>query len=430
MTDPTLPAEVAPQRFIPFRRADVVRMCLAEDSLGESDRQAFGDLCRLISATYHHEFHTGLEALKEHYAPFNPDLDTRPIAEPGPVELKAHHQAVLEGLKDILNAANFEPVTDSDLRHSLEAESLFRIRLHVDFDDFEDVLFFRRGASHRSETVKRWFGLSTREIEFVNYDRVLVYIRFKDAAWFADRNRDADNFKPGSTLIKLFQNVPRSDLEMLFPNTEIRMKPADKLLIGVPAAVSGAVIVATKLGSTLLLSGAVLAFWLGLRNEPVVLDQAALIALAAGLGALGGYLWKQFSNFKNRKIRFMKTLAESLYFKNLDNNAGVFRYLIDAAEEEECKEAILAYFFLLTQGPAENPGELDRRIEHWFLERWQCELDFEIGDALAKLERLELVEKTGERYQARSLEQARVALDRAWDDLFQFASGDESAAGV
>jgi len=27
-----------------------------------------------------------------------------------------------------------------------------------------------------------------------------------------------------------------------------------------------------------------------------------------------------------------------LYFKNLDNNAGVFYHLIDAAEEEEFKE--------------------------------------------------------------------------------------------
>ena len=44
----------------------------------------------------------------------------------------------------------------------------------------------------------------------------------------------------------------------------------------------------------------------------------------------------------------MKALADSLYFKNLDNNAGVFHHLVDAAEEEEFKEAVLAYYFLLT----------------------------------------------------------------------------------
>ena len=37
----------------------------------------------------------------------------------------------------------------------------------------------------------------------------------------------------------------------------------------------------------------------------------------------------------------MKALSDNLYFKNLDNNAGVFHHLIDAAEEEEVKEAIV-----------------------------------------------------------------------------------------
>ena len=36
----------------------------------------------------------------------------------------------------------------------------------------------------------------------------------------------------------------------------------------------------------------------------------------------------------------MKALSDNLYFKNLDNNAGVFHTLIDAAEEEDIKEAL------------------------------------------------------------------------------------------
>ena len=49
------------------------------------------------------------------------------------------------------------------------------------------------------------------------------------------------------------------------------------------------------------------------------------------------FLFKQISKYKNRKIKFMKALSDNLYFKNLDNNAGVFYHLIDAAEEEEFK---------------------------------------------------------------------------------------------
>src|SRR6185437_9476938 len=105
-----------------------------------------------------------------------------------------------------------------------------------------------------------------------------------------------------------------------------------------------------------------LAFWFGLRNEPVELNQGQLVALGAGLAALGGFLVRQFGKFKNRKIQFMKSLSENLYFRNLDNDAGVFHHLLDAAEEEEVKEAVLAYHFLHTAGEPLTATELDRRI--------------------------------------------------------------------
>ena len=57
---------------------------------------------------------------------------------------------------------------------------------------------------------------------------------------------------------------------------------------------------------------------------------------------------RQVTKFKNRKILFMKALSENLYFRNLDNDAGVFHHLLDAAEEAEVIEAVLAYHFLRT----------------------------------------------------------------------------------
>ena len=245
-------------------------------------------------------------------------------------------------------------------------------------------------------------------------------MRFRDAAYFAAQGRIDLAFEPGSIMLKLFQNVPEADLEMLFPNTEVRMKLADKLAIGIPAAVSGMVVLTTKLGATLVLVGALAAFWLGLRAEPVSVDQAALLALASGLGALGGYLWKQFSSFTNRKIRFMKALADSLYFKNLDNNVGVFHQLIDAAEEEESKEVILAYHFLCTRGPLTSAA-LDAAIETWFEQQLQVRLDFEITDALRKLERLQLASVDGALWSVPAVDEARRRLDARWDALFDYA---------
>ncbi len=196
------------------------------------------------------------------------------------------------------------------------------------------------------------------------------------------------------------------------------MKAIDKLAIGVPALVSGAIVAVTKLGATAVLIGALVAFWVGLRKDEVQLDQTALLGLAAGLFALGAYLWRQFGAFRNRKIKFLKLLADSLYFKKLDTNAGVFHRLIDAAEEEECKETLLGYYFLLAaRGPVAGP-DLDRRIEAWFRDKWSCALDFEVEDSLAKLVRFGLAEREGGAYRAVPLLEARRRLDRMWDDVF------------
>ena len=412
--------ELEKARFIPYSRSDIVRLLLNDKKLSKADSKKLGDMCDLLKHVYHFEFHQALETLKECYAPVNPDADTKTVFSSGADDLKEKEAQLFDALNDLLNKANFEKITSEDLERSMEESSLFQIKLNVDFDDFEQVLFFRRGDSKRQETLVSMLGLRKKEVEFINYDRVVVVVKFKPQSYFDAKKRGQLYFKPGSTIIKYFRNIPRCDLEMLFPNTEVRMKPIDKVIIAVPAAVGGAIMLVTKLGSTLLLSGALIAFWLGMRNDPVELNQTNLLALAVGFGTLGAFLWKQFSNFKNRKIRFMKTLADNLYFKNLDNNMGVFHRLIDAAEEEECKEAILAYYFLLNADKPLTAEELDQQVEDWFQSSLQYALDFEVDDALQKLLKLGLISSRLKRYKAISLDQARKLLDRKWDNYFTY----------
>ncbi len=62
--------------------------------------------------------------------------------------------------------------------------------------------------------------------------------------------------------------------------------------------------------------------------------------------------------------------------------------------------------------------ELDRTIEHWLAKQWQCEVDFEIDDALNKLLALELVTETAGSFTAVSIEAGIRKLDQRWDDYF------------
>ncbi len=407
-------------RFIPFRRADVVDMCIDDSTLPEGQVKAFREFCQILEAILHFEFHRRLEKLKTCYAPFNPDADTRGVHRHSAADKRDLQKQLVAEVTAVLKAANFEKVTAQDLKQALGEESLFQIRLEVDFEDFEDVIFFRRGETVKTENLVKFFGLRKKSFEFTNYDRVAIYIKFKEAAYFEKQKRKNLYFEPGSTVIKLFHNVPKADLEMLFPNSKVRMKTIDKVIIGVPAAVSGIIVLVTKLGASLLLVGSVISFWLGLKDEEVQIKQQHLIALGAGLGTLGGFLFRQINKYKNRKIKFMKALADNLYFKNLDNNAGVFYHLIDAAEEEEFKEAVLAYFFLLTAKDAMTKNTLDHHIEEWLAQRWNCHIDFEIGDALDKLLRLKLIAKENGYLRCVPLDDAKRQLDTIWDNFFEY----------
>lgn len=402
-------------RFIPYRKRDIVEMCL-QDNRVPGQEENFRYLYRLLDNIFHYEFHRLVESMKDAYAPLDPDSDTRPCEN---IECSTQRSFV-ELLCGLLEKANYERVTQADLIQALRESSLFRIRLHVDFDDFEEVQLFYRGVSTRHETISTWMGLVNKTIEFINYDRVVVYIRFRE--YREGPQAEFPSCRPGSTLLKLFRNVPKADIEMLFPNTSVRMRAVDKLLIGIPALVSGGIVITTKLGASLLILGSLLGFWLGLRSQPVELNKTALIVVFAGLVALGGYLWKQFSNFKNRKLRFMQTLIQNLYFKNLDNNAGVFHHIANDAEEEECKEAILAYYFLLTSERPLSRTELDRRVENWLAAKWNCSVDFEIDDALRKLLALELVRDTNGGLTAIPIEAGIQKLDQRWDAFFSPSS--------
>lgn len=410
---------MAAERFIPFRKQDIIQMC-SQELADESTKISFQQFCQLLSSVIHFDYHELLESLKNNYAPFDPNADTKQLNKLSLAEREQCQKNFADNFANILNAANFEKVTEQNLQEALTEESLFKVRLEVEFDDFEQVVFYRRGESQLSETITSLWGFRKQTINFTNYDRVAVYITFKDKAYFAQKKKQPFGYEPSSTIVKLFQNVPKADLEMLFPNSEVRMRPIDKAIIGASALVGGTVVLVTKLGASILILWALIAFWLGLRSESVDMTQQHFISFGLGVAVFSGFIFKEWSKFKNRKIKFMKALSDNLYFKNLDNNAGVFHTLIDAAEEEDFKEALLAYTFLLNNEQGLSKSALDEKIEVWFMDIYDSHLDFEISDALEKLERMQLVTLEGDIYQALSLVEAKQHLDKRWDSLFEY----------
>ena len=107
-------------------------------------------------------------------------------------------------------------------------------------------------------------------------------------------------------------------------------------------------------------------------------------------------------------------------------NAGVFHSLIDAAEEEICKEALLALCFLWQHPEGLRAEILDQKIEAWLAELGVT-VDFHVEKALHVLGQIRydeaaLVFQKKEHWHATPLPEACRLLDGIWDNLYPYAN--------
>jgi hypothetical protein len=191
-------------------------------------------------------------------------------------------------------------------------------------------------------------------------------------------------------------------------------------MLGVPALLGGVPIL-LKLASTITVLVVVAGFYLGLSSAVREDDLTGAIAAMTGLVALGGFIVTQWTKFHRRALMYQKILTDNIYYRNVNNNAGIFDYIIGSAEDQECKEAFLAYYFLLVSHGSMTESTLDQRIEDWLKRAFDVDIDFECDDALAKLDRIGLLRRDGDQISVVPLDDALVRLDRQWDNFFQYA---------
>ncbi len=434
------------EAFIPYRRSDLIDMCLEEGHFSPEEAQKFRQFCEILTAYYHFEFHRTLEVLKDNFAPYNPDRDTKPRTKPTPAQLAELETNLVTAFKTVLESANYNPLSEADLQRAFEEESLVELKTQVDFDDFEQMLCYHRGDVCKITTVKKFFRKVERTIDV--FERVVLLLKFKDTAYFAAKKIKIENldFTPGKMYIYLYKNIPKYDLELLFPNIKISMTWKDRLLFGVPAVGAAVPVIIKALPQLLLVIGVILFFTLGpsvardlgADEEAVHNIMPVLVALLSVVVALGGFAFKQYTNYKNKQIKFQKSVTDTLFFRNLDSNAGVFQALIDAAEEEVSKEIILVYYHLLAQQEPLTAERLDNRIEQWMAEKFGTKIDFDINDPLGRLEiirgklikagqdetsapELSLLRRDEQGFlHVLPLDSAKTVLDYVWDNLFRY----------
>jgi len=418
------------ESFVPLRRYDVVDLCARESD----DPDGFHEFGKLLLALVHHRYMQVLEGLKDAYSEFNPDRDTVPVTRE--VDKETLAEELKQRFDEVLRGANYERLSPEDLDRALHETSMIPLDTRVDLDDYHDFAFYYRGERRKQVPVKRLF--MSREVEIDNLERVAVMLRFRDPEHFDARRKkwrmEEIDFQPGKIYLYLYKNVPRNDLELLFPNVEVSMTWRDKLMFAVPAVASAGPLMIKVLPSLGLIAGLIVLMTMGPEfvrqwNLDTGEGQALypiLVAVMSASFALGGFAVKQYLNYKNKKLKFQKRVTDTLFFKNLVTNRGVLFTLVDSAEEELGKEMVLAYHHLRGAQAPLAEEELDRRVESWIKAHCDRDVDFDVRKALECLASFKhdgrpiIAEQDG-RWSALPLAEAKTALDRHWDALYTYS---------
>ena len=395
-------ASAAKEHYIPLRKADVVDWLAAEPTLTQQERESFRSLCQIVTATFHLHFHELLEQLKETYGFFDPDRVTQRMTEVSESEEDEQADRLFDHLCKLLEHGNFRSLSRTAIEEAARVTSAWAVRLRVDFDVFDRWCLYVRGERKETRYHRSYKRLFRKEaFEVPTYDRIVLLFRFKRSPQMAPTG-----LRP--VYLKLFGKIPKMDLEMLMPGSKICMTLFDRGKIVLPT-----------------ITGLGMVGWKVIKGG-LILASTGLYGTLAFLGLIGGtigYGIKSYHGYVHTRQRYQLALTESLYYQNLDNNAGVLFRLLDEAEEQECREAILAYFVLWRQAGPEGwtIAELDRKIEEMLRAKLGRAIDFEIHDALDKLRRLKVVRETSAgRVAAVPVAEALRVIDHAWDHFFLF----------
>ncbi|HTV37282.1 MAG TPA: DUF3754 domain-containing protein [Xanthobacteraceae bacterium] len=406
--------------FIPVRKDDIIEALIESGALAsEAEREEFRFLCRRLEAIYHYEYFGLLERLHRGYYYFGPDVAPHAAMDRETVE--RGYADLLQSLDQVLKDASFVELPHDHIADAHRRRALLRVEVKASLDDFREVRFYRRGRHVEQVEIREWYGLRRRKIEVEVYDDVVLIVAMKSTAELASKRQlralERRNIRPGSVLLKYFRNVASSDLKALFPNVRVVMSNLDKLVLGVPALIGGIPIL-LNIYATISVLYLVVGYYLGHAAAIHDKDMKTALAALSGLAALGAFVARQWVRYQRQALLYRTELADNIYYRNVNNNAGIFDYLVGSAEEQECKEVWLAYHFLHVAPSPPTADELDGRIEAWLRETFGVDLDFKVDDALARLAALGLLKRDGERLFVSPLAGAAAQLHAAWNRLF------------
>ena len=407
------------EKFLPVTRHALLDRLTAPKLWPNGDAVQARRFMRYLDYWRRHSYAARLLELEQTYEPFSPDSDLLKTRTFTPEERAAMQKRLVRQMAELLEQANFTRVDPSNVHFILTKDSAYGLDLQVDLDAFEECLIYYRGATtiteHRRDVRKAY--MRWKEVKVPVFQRLCLLFKLKP---FDVRVREVMQEKkierkeaeriirqlrgllPATVTsdyvyIKMFKNLPRSDVEMIFPNTMVRFRMFDKIKFGVTAGGGVGMGVFGTAGK------------IAMASNPYT--------LAAAVAGLGGIALRQATAFINQRTRYMVVLAQNLYFHAVADNRGVMTLLADRAAEEDIKEEVLLYS-VLAKEPVNirDLKAVDEAIEQYLKDTFEIDVDFDVEDALRRLKADGVVAELPDgTLQAMPPREAALHIDKLWD---------------
>lgn len=224
----------------------------------------------------------------------------------------------------------------------------------------EELYIERIRIENMDCSLRNLFGKNT--IQEPTFEKIIVV--YRRAASHSDKLQSDDR----NIHIKHFKNIPMADMELVLPEKKNpSLTPMDWVKFLISAVLS---LVALK-GS-------------------LEMPQADVWVAFAILSGLVGYCAKIYFTFQQSMATYQNLITKSMYDKQLDSDKGTLLHLCDDVIQQEVKEVIISLFILMEQGKA-SIQDLDYRCEELLESEFGEKCNFDVVDAVSKLEGLGIV---------------------------------------
>ncbi len=379
-----------PEPYIPLRVTDLIDVLLNEAGTPESpalpleEHAPFREFAGAVSHRVENGYRSLFRIITDAYAPFDPDLETLRLRE---LTEDRHYRLdnLFQSFTLLLERGGFHRLTRPELEATMQGASYWGIEMDVCWEVFNRVEVFVRGRGLGWRTRRVWWRFFKREdVELPTFRRVVMIMKQQP------HKRLGSHADTHNVFLKIFKNIPTMDVEMLLPGTRLRMPKLER----------------GKLGGTAIFS----LLWLGWKLIPILATgilAGGVLALLTPIFLILGYSYKTVYRFHVSKKNYMLQLTQSLYYQNLDSNAGVLYRLFHEAAEQDTRQALLAYYFLWRfGGKGWTAKQLDDAIEKDLERRVGSMVEVDTDSALVRLKRFQTVEQVGEQYTAVPIRQA------------------------